>query len=73
MAFTVLAASSDTNPGSYALAGRYVGGQASAAVGVGLGAKVLNWRWRKKLQPATPGTGNQHRPRSISRSWFPVY
>ncbi len=41
MAFTVLAASSDVNPGAYSLAGKYVGGQASAAVGVGLGAKVL--------------------------------
>ena len=41
MAYTVLAASSDTRPGSYSLAGKYVGGQASAAAGVGLGAKVL--------------------------------
>jgi Protein of unknown function (DUF992) len=41
MAFAVISATSDTNPGSYALAGKYVGGQASAAAGVGLGAKVL--------------------------------
>lgn len=41
MAFAVLAATSDTQPGSYALAGKYVGGQASAAAGVGVGAKVL--------------------------------
>ncbi|MGH8245886.1 MAG: DUF992 domain-containing protein [Gammaproteobacteria bacterium] len=41
MAFAVIAASSDVNPGAYALAGKYVGGQASAAAGVGLGAKVL--------------------------------
>ncbi len=41
MAFAVIAASSNANPGSYALAGKYVGGQAAAAVGVGLGAKVL--------------------------------
>lgn len=41
MAFAVLAASADTQPGSFALAGKYVGGQASAAAGVGLGAKVL--------------------------------
>ena len=41
MAFAVIAVSSDTNPGAYALAGKYVGGQASASVGVGLGAKVL--------------------------------
>jgi len=41
MAFAVITASSDANPGSYALAGKYVGGQASAAAGVGVGAKVL--------------------------------
>lgn len=41
MAFAVLAASADVTPGAYALAGKYVGGQASAAAGVGLGAKVL--------------------------------
>jgi len=41
MAFTVLAATSDINADGYALAGKYVGAQASAAVGVGLGAKVL--------------------------------
>jgi len=41
MMFTVLAASSDTYPGGYALAGKYIGGQAAAAVGVGAGVKVL--------------------------------
>lgn len=41
MAFGVIAASSDVKPGSYALAGKYVGGEASATAGVGLGAKAL--------------------------------
>lgn len=41
MAFAVIAASENVTPGAYALAGKYVGGQAAAAVGVGLGAKVL--------------------------------
>lgn len=41
MAFSVIAASDDVRPGSHALAGRYAGGQASAAVGLGLGAKAL--------------------------------
>ena len=41
MAFAVIAASSDIAPGNYALEGKYVGGQASVAAGVGLGAKVL--------------------------------
>lgn len=41
MAFAVIAASENVKPGAYALAGKYVGGQAAAAVGVGLGAKVL--------------------------------
>ena len=41
MAFAVISATSNANPGSYTLAGKYVGGQASAALGVGLGAKVL--------------------------------
>lgn len=41
MAFTVFAASADVSPGSKALAGRYVGGELSAAVGLGLGAKAL--------------------------------
>ena len=39
--FLVIAASSDVTPGAYALVGKYVGGQASAAAGVGVGAKVL--------------------------------
>ncbi len=41
MAFAVISASSNASPGSYSLAGKYVGGQASASAGVGLGAKVL--------------------------------
>lgn len=41
MHFAVIAASSDTTPGSYALAGRYVGGELNAAAGVGLGARGL--------------------------------
>jgi hypothetical protein len=41
MAFTVFAASSDVSPGAKALAGRYVGGELSAAAGLGLGAKAL--------------------------------
>jgi hypothetical protein len=41
MAFTVIAASSDIGPGSKSLAGKYVGGQISAAAGLGLGAKAL--------------------------------
>ncbi len=41
MHFGVIAASSDKSPGAYALAGKYVGGEASAAAGVGLGAKAL--------------------------------
>ena len=51
--FTVLAASSDTRPGSYALAGKYLGGQASAAVGAGVGARVLVGAGEKNfsLQP----------------------
>lgn len=41
MHFAVIAASADTTPGAYALAGRYVGGELNAAAGVGLGAKGL--------------------------------
>jgi len=41
MAFTVIAASQDIAPGSKALAGKYVGGELSAAAGLGLGAKAL--------------------------------
>jgi len=41
IAFTVLSAKSDVTPGSYALTGRYVGGKASATVGVGAGVAVL--------------------------------
>ncbi len=41
MAFTVIAASEDVSPGSKALAGKYVGGELSAAAGLGLGAKAL--------------------------------
>jgi hypothetical protein len=41
MAFAVISATSNATAGSYSLAGKYVGGQAAATVGVGLGAKVL--------------------------------
>ena len=41
MAFTVIAASADMAPGAGALAGKYVGGELSAAAGLGLGAKAL--------------------------------
>ncbi|MEM7467464.1 MAG: DUF992 domain-containing protein [Pseudomonadota bacterium] len=41
MAFTVIAASEDVRPGSKSLSGKYVGGQVSAAAGLGLGAKAL--------------------------------
>ena len=41
MAFTVFAASEDVSPGAKALGGRYVGGELSAAAGLGLGAKAL--------------------------------
>ena len=41
MHFGVIAASEDVNPGGHALAGKYVGGEATATAGVGLGAKAL--------------------------------
>ena len=41
IAFTVFAASADVKPGAGSLAGKYVGGEVTAAVGVGLGAKAL--------------------------------
>ena len=41
MAFAVIAVTSDASAGSYSLAGKYIGGQASATIGIGLGAKVL--------------------------------
>ena len=41
MHFAVFAVSSDVSAGSHALAGKYVGGELNAAVGVGLGAKAL--------------------------------
>jgi hypothetical protein len=41
LAFTVIAASDDVRPGSKALGGKYIGGELSAAVGLGLGAKAL--------------------------------
>lgn len=41
MVFTVIAAADDVAPGAKALGGRYVGGQVSAAAGLGLGAKAL--------------------------------
>jgi hypothetical protein len=41
MVFTVIAAADDVKPGAKALGGKYVGGQVSAAAGLGLGAKAL--------------------------------
>jgi len=41
MVFTVFAATDDVTPGAKALGGKYVGGQVSAAAGLGLGAKAL--------------------------------
>ena len=41
MAFSVFAATQNITPGTWALAGRYVGGEVSAAAGLGLGAKAL--------------------------------
>ena len=41
MAFAVIAAADDVSPGAKALGGKYVGGQVSAAAGIGLGAKAL--------------------------------
>ena len=41
MVFTVISASDDVSPGAKALSGKYVGGQVSAAAGLGLGAKAL--------------------------------
>lgn len=41
LAFTVIGAVDDVKPGAHALRGKYVGGEASAAAGVGLGAKAL--------------------------------
>lgn len=41
IAFTVLSMTSDYKIGSYALAGKYIGGKASAALGVGGGVAAL--------------------------------
>ena len=41
MIFTVIAAADDIGPGAKALGGKYVGGQVSAAAGLGIGAKAL--------------------------------
>ena len=39
--FTVITASSDTRSAAYSLEGTYVGGKASAALGIGAGASVM--------------------------------
>lgn len=59
IAFTVLAGTSDYKPGSYALAGRFVGATASAAVGAGAGASVLVGGGARNfsLQPLAIETG----------------
>jgi len=41
LAFTVIGAVDDVQPGAHALRGKFVGGEVSAAAGVGLGAKAL--------------------------------
>ncbi len=41
MAFAVFAAADDIGPGAKALGGKYIGGQVSAAAGLGIGAKAL--------------------------------
>lgn len=41
IAFTVISADKDVMPGSYALAGKYFGGKASVAAGLGAGAQSL--------------------------------
>lgn len=41
LSFTVIAVSSDIRPGEHALAGKYIGGEASVTLGVGLGAAAL--------------------------------
>lgn len=53
MAFTVIAASEDVRPGAKALGGKYIGGELSAAAGLGLGAKALVGGGKKNigLQP----------------------
>jgi hypothetical protein len=40
-AFTVISVSSDTRTEAYSLEGTYVGGMASAALGIGAGASVM--------------------------------
>jgi Protein of unknown function (DUF992). len=57
-AFTVLAASSDVQPGAHALAGKYLGGTLGATAGVGLSASVLIGGGEKNisLQPLALGT-----------------
>ena len=57
-AFTVIAASSDVKPGAHALAGKYVGGEASATAGVGITAAALIGGGSKNisLQPIALGT-----------------
>jgi hypothetical protein len=57
-AFAVIAASADVKPGAYALAGKYVGGTASANAGVGVSASALIGGGSKNisLQPLALGT-----------------
>lgn len=57
-AFTVLAASSDVQPGAHALAGKYLGGTLGATAGIGLSASVLIGGGEKNisLQPLALGT-----------------
>jgi len=57
--FAVFAASSDVQPSAEALAGKYVGGEVTAAAGVGLGAKALVGGGNKNisLHPLAVETG----------------
>lgn len=58
MRFAVISVTSDLSPGSYMLAGRYIGGQASATFGFGAGAAVLVGGGQKNitLQPLALAT-----------------
>lgn len=73
MAFTAFAASSDISPGTKALGGKYVGGELSAAAGLGLGAKTLIGGGNIEYRSTAAGAGNQHRARCLRRTLIPVY
>ena len=58
MRFVVISATSDLRPGSYLLAGSYVGAEASATLGLGTGAAVLVGGGKRNitLQPVAVAT-----------------